>query len=173
MSDAVTVISAISVLVSSVALVGVVLSLVLQARQLRVMRYETAKTLQSDYIRMIIDYPESYVDPEDEFADEAGQLRKRVLMNWSLKQLETGYAIGVVNETSIRDEAAAMFVSSFRRDYWERFGSQAYAAAANGRARRRFVKIIDEVFYEAQRHRQDPKAVGEPRVERRPVDSER
>lgn len=138
-----TLLAIVSTLISSVALVGVMIGLLLQARQLRMNNIQTFKASHAELIRMMMDYPESWADSSDSVTPDPDSLRKHAMTNWQVRNLQFGYDAGTVPERSVRWEVAHLFAVSHRREWWALVRAS-YDAAMVSRRDRRFFQIVDE-----------------------------
>lgn len=138
----------ISTLISSVALVGVMIGLLLQVRQIRISNLQTFRASNAELIRMSIDYPESFTDPTGTVPSDQTSARRWVLMNWQMQHLWFGYSIRAVRESALRLILAGLFVTRFRREWWE-YAHDSYKANAYSRRERRFVEIVEMEYQSA------------------------
>jgi hypothetical protein len=143
-----TLLAVISILISSVALVGVMLGLLLQARQLRVSNIQTFRSGHSELVRMAMEYPDLHVNPADKISPDPESLRRNNLLNWGTQHLRFGYEIGAIPEASVRWEIARNFSAAIWREWWARV-RDSYVAAANSKKDRQFISIVDEEYARA------------------------
>lgn len=139
----------ISVLVSSIALMAVAASLLLQSRQLRTSQLEASRAAQSDLIQMGLANPkltaEAFGSSDEDWLAKAG------LVNWQVKSWEMSYLTKVMSAKSVHAQAAGLFASEFPREWWSK-SRELFRADATSRREREFFAIIDFEF-ERERHR--------------------
>src|SRR5690348_16194856 len=102
-----TTLALLSTLISSLALVGVVVSLLLQARLLRTTQLQAARTAQLELIRLAIEHPalsRKGMSPTEKYASA-----QRAFFNWRVKYLELGYSLKVISLHSVMIQAGQMF----------------------------------------------------------------
>jgi Family of unknown function (DUF6082) len=137
-------IAIISTLISSIALAAVAVSLLLQARQLRVTQLQSARSAQFDFIRMQFDRPELTTAV---FGDQLSL--ESVLANWYMKYLELSYLLKAASKESILLQAELLFNGNYFREWWER-AREIYRSEAGGKSEREFWAIIDKAFRDAK-----------------------
>ncbi|HZM76975.1 MAG TPA: DUF6082 family protein [Candidatus Limnocylindrales bacterium] len=141
MNDLSVAIAVISTLISSIALVGVMASLLLQARQFRLGRHQAMLWLQSELIRIALDHPDIW-----ELAKSTPTAQQsHIYMNWRIKLMEFGYITGETSEATVRNAASATFASTAWRGWWV-VARDFYRLEANIREKRRFFVIMDAEY---------------------------
>jgi Family of unknown function (DUF6082) len=105
----------ISTLLSSIALIGVALSLLLQARQLRTNRLQASRAAQIDLIKLSMDNPE-VTSAALGWADLDAYVKSN-LMTWNLKNMEMSYANRVLSAAGVHIEASLLFNAEFPREW--------------------------------------------------------
>jgi Family of unknown function (DUF6082) len=133
-----------SVWLSVLAIGGVAISLFLQIHQLRIARFQSARTLQLDLMQILMDDD----DLLSWFPGTPGnrvERRRLIYMNLMWKYLEMGLEIGYVSEASLREHLRQQISTPTGHRLWSNVG-QLYRVEANTRARHRFAVIADEVF---------------------------
>jgi uncharacterized protein DUF6082 len=138
----------VSTLISSVALIGVMIGLLLQTRQVRIGNRQMFKASQAELVRLALEYSTDWVDPNDVIATDAETARRTTLVNWHVQHLQLGYEIRTINEANLRRAVSRIFMAGFRRDWWRTVRDN-YRVAANTRRERRFVAIIDAEYQRA------------------------
>jgi hypothetical protein len=144
MSDTGTVIAVVSTLISSVALVGVAIGLLLQLRQVRIGQLQTVRSMQAELVRMGLENAELVADPMDPWHPEPEKMRRYILINWEMKHLEMCYTVGVISEASARLHLAALFQVPFRCEWWTKAARDVYRVDAGSRRERKFFAIADD-----------------------------
>lgn len=133
-------IAILSTLISSIALVGVVISLLLQARQLRASRVEAAHNSQIDMIKFAIENPSLVAEMEGVPNDEA--LVKDVVRNWYITNLWMSYDIGTVSKVGLQERVAIIFSVDEARKWWER-AARGYELSAVSKREKEFFIIVN------------------------------
>lgn len=140
----------ISTLISSIALMGVAASLLLQARQLRASQVQASRAAQIELIKMAVDNKELI---SDIFGDEPGSYLKARCINWFFKYLELGYSMKVISEKSVRVQAMMLFDTDYPYEWWIR-GREVWEIEADTKRDRNFFRIVDNAFLRATEQRQ-------------------
>jgi hypothetical protein len=149
MDDTSGVLAMISALVSSVALVGVAASLVIQTRQLRTSQLQATRAAQAEMVQIWLGNPRLFLPGDDATAEPTDLYAFHAFTNLVLKYLELGFEIGVVSEPSVRMQAADLFQSRYRQHWWSEVARPVYNVEAKTRRERRFARIVDEEFGKA------------------------
>jgi len=141
------VIALISMLISSIALVGVAASLLLQARQLRASQLQAARSAQFDFVKMQFDRPELAAAVfGDKFPLESA------LANWYMKYLELSYLLKIASRDSVLVQATLLSNGKYFPDWWET-ARGIYQSEATGKLEREFFAVIDQAFQEAKQRK--------------------
>jgi hypothetical protein len=133
----------ISTLVSSIALVAVAASLLLQARQLRTNQVQVTRTAQQELIKFSLENPSavaevlSYPNPEAHAKD--------AYLNWYISYLSMSYEIKTISEANLRFLLRDSFASENSRRWWAIAGGS-YHDWAMSRRDKEFVSILEEEF---------------------------
>lgn len=143
------VVALISALISSIALLGVVVSLILQAWQLRASRLQTARLAQVELVRLSIEHPDVLAD-NDTLTGRPDYTKKWAYINWLFKQLELSYLIKINTKAAVRWQSARAFESQAWRDWWSEVGKEAYSVEASRRRERQFLRLVDDEFRRAE-----------------------
>jgi hypothetical protein len=143
--DQVGILAIVSTLISSVALVGVAASLVIQTRQLRTSQLQATRAAQAEVVRISLENPRLFVHDARTGADRADLYALHAYTNLIFKYLELGFEIGVVSEPSVRAQVAVLFESAYRRRWWAS-ARRTYAIEAATRRERRFAQIVENEF---------------------------
>lgn len=138
----------ISTFISSIALLGVAVSLLLQSRQLRTSQLEASRAAQSALIQMGLANPK--LTAEVFGSSDRDWLAKAGLVNWQVKFWEMSYLTKAMSAKSVHVQAAELFASEFPRDWWSR-SRELYKVDATTRREREFFTIIDSEFERKQR----------------------
>lgn len=144
MSDIGTIIAIVSTLISSIALVGVMVGLMMQARQLQLGRVQAFLSTQAELLRMTLEYPDSSVTYRAATTDPA-TIRIYVTLNWRLRHFLFGYAIGQMSESAIRDQVTFMFSTPEGREWWS-FSRSYWECGSATRKERKYLAIVNEVY---------------------------
>ena len=124
-------ISIISTLISSIALLGVALGLLLQARQLRASQIRLPVLRKVELLRFAIDNP-GMVSPIDGIAD-IDKFVKYVIRNWYFTYLSMSYDNSTITKTALQRVANTAFRDGVTRNYWAEAGNSFYGVATSRR----------------------------------------
>lgn len=143
---------AVSALLSSLALGGVILSILLQAHNNQTAREETTRALHHDLIRMTMDNPELMTALGAPWGfpipPESGPIRDHLYIQMWVSFLAGNFAIGELTEPAARYSAKReLFGSKAGRDYWAAVG-RLQLEGTKGR-RHKFFQILDEEYEKA------------------------
>jgi hypothetical protein len=139
-------IAIISTLISSVALAGVALSLLLQARQLRTNQIQVARTAHLELIKMTLSDPS--MAAETLAIEDSEAYAKEVYLNWNLHYFWLSYGINQLSEPVLRNNARELFRAEFPRKWWS-WSSKDWELATSRRDRE-FFTIVDSEFQRAK-----------------------
>lgn len=141
-----------SAILSALALGAVAVSLLVQTRQARVQQIQAVRGFHLELLRLTLDDPPVYMPCWGWSLDIAEETRNRqqiftiMMMNHEV----TGYAVGVVSESSLRGVFLAdMFQSEVGRQYWNHARSVWTLELSESRRGRRFVQIVEEEYNRA------------------------
>lgn len=141
---------AISALLSALALGGVAISLLYQARDLKTSREQTSRAIHQELMRMEIEdpfYMEILAAPWGRTAglNDYDALRRNNFVHLWVSYWEGQYVLGEMPESAVRLAASSeLLVSPFGRRYWS-LGRAGKLKSNTGR-RLQFIKIIDEEY---------------------------
>jgi len=144
------IIAIISTLISSIALTGVAVSLLLQARQLRASQIQASRSAQVELIKMAVDNRELI---SQLFGSQPESYLKDVFINWLFKYLELGYSVKVISAKSVQIQALRLFEFDYPHEWWAR-AREVYSVEATTKRERQFFAIIDKTFGQAARRNQ-------------------
>lgn len=137
-----------SALLSAIALAGIGISIVLQARANDQARVQAVRQMHSDLLKMALDDPMLLScwgpGPCATDLDE----RQAVYVNLILSDWQARWDLGLLNEQVLRTIADSLFRGEASRKYWFEFGAYRLASAA-GPDRARVVRILDEQYQQA------------------------
>jgi hypothetical protein len=139
-------IAVLSTLISSVALIGVVVSLFLQARQLRANQIQIARASQVELLKFYFENTSMVADWLQ--VKDVKQFDTEVLANWYVTHLSLTYENRAVSKAYLKNMAAALFASESSRVWWAAHGDT-YSAAATSRRDKDFFTILDLEFQRA------------------------
>lgn len=154
---------AISALIAVVALVGIIATLVLQARETRRAVQESRRQAMSELLQKAMDDPDLDECWGPLPAPGDPKTRKQQLyVNMIISQWGVAYETGAMPEQRLRAVAREMFSAPPGRTFWARAREQRLSVVTEGRMGR-FNRILDEEF----RRIPAPAAPGPPASERR------
>ncbi|HEX3780628.1 MAG TPA: DUF6082 family protein [Pseudonocardiaceae bacterium] len=139
---------AVSAVVASVALFGVVASLVIQSREVKAARLNSQRDHHVNLMRMAMDDP-LYMECFGPYLTENFETeRQLVYINLLVAQWYSEYEIGEPSDAPLRAAAVNVFASNPGRRYWEVAG-QYWQDNYPGRRAKRFQRVLDEAYREA------------------------
>lgn len=142
--------TAASIVISSIALVGVVVSLLLQIRQLRTSEAEVFRTLQIEIARMAVERPEIIIDPADPMRADPSTFQRHVYLNLMVMYWRAAFLLGNLHEAELRNQVATLFIVQSRRDWWAMARTSYELLSGVKRSRsRRFFDTVDAEFQSA------------------------
>jgi uncharacterized protein DUF6082 len=139
-----------STLISSVALIGVAVSLFLQSRQLRANQVQIAHASQLELMKSGLDRPSLIIDlgfglgapDEDTFI-------KYIYLNWYINHLSTTFDLKTTSKLRIQRIAEDVFTADVPRKWWV-VARESYRDRAVTRRQKEFFAIVDGAFQKAQ-----------------------
>ncbi|OHV66823.1 hypothetical protein BCD48_35640 [Pseudofrankia sp. BMG5.36] len=143
LSDIATTYGAAAALLSVLALAGVAVSLVFQARETKASRDQALRSLHVDLLRMAMD-DEVYRRCWGDFFDSADpeEQRAQLYVNMIFSHWELMFELNALTEVALREAARIVLAGSDGRRFWE--GSRDIRAkSASTRRKRRFHEIVD------------------------------
>jgi hypothetical protein len=167
---------AISALLSALALGGVAVSLLYQARDLKTAREQTSCTIHQDLLQIEMKdpfYMEVMAAPWGRTVglNDYDALRRNHFIHMWVSFWEGQYVLGELSEKAVRSTASSeLFVSAYGRKYWS---LSRIAKLENNTGRRlQFIKIVDEEYGKATESGLPVAKVGENRSKGKPeIDS--
>jgi Family of unknown function (DUF6082) len=139
-----------STLISSVASVGVAVSLLLQARQLRANQIQIAHASQLELMKLGLSNPSIIANLGFSVgADDADTFVKYIYLNWFVTHLSMSYDVKTVSNTHLRRLAEELFVTYDSRKWWTSVRSS-YDDGATSRRQREFFAVVDGAFQRAE-----------------------
>lgn len=132
-----------STLISSIALIGVAVSLLLQARQLRSGQVQSTADSQRELMKFALEYPA--IVGQLAGAKNLDDFTKQIALNWHMSHLETCYLNNTVAEKQLRRLVALIFSNEFARAWWKAYGIS-YDDSATSRRERDFFAIVNAEF---------------------------
>jgi Family of unknown function (DUF6082) len=137
------IIAIISALISSIALVAVAASLLLQARQLRTNQVQVTRTAQQELIKFSLENPAAVAEVlgitnPDAYAKDA-------YLNWQISYLSMSYGIKTMSKANLRFLLRESFAIENSCRWWATAGRSYYDWAISRRDKE-FVAILEEEF---------------------------
>ncbi len=141
---------AVSALIAVLALVGVAVTLVFQARETRRAVEEGRRQAMAELLRMAMDDPDldACWGPVPEGEDRT-ERRQQLYTNMIVTQWGTAFRAGALPEARLRAAAEEMFRGGVGRAYWARARRRRLSAPAR-RADRRFNEILEQAYAAAR-----------------------
>jgi hypothetical protein len=137
-------ISVIATLISSIALVGVAVGLILQARQLRISQIQAVRSLNLELIKVAIDNP-TLMPTATGMRIDPSERDRAAFLNLQMTQMYVGYSLKVMPKGSIIYSAQRIFETEFARAWWE-FARKSYEVSSRTKREREFVTLVDAEF---------------------------
>ncbi|WP_344085522.1 DUF6082 family protein [Luedemannella helvata] len=131
---------------SAIALLGVGISVFLQARQARHSRILAQREQHAGLIMAALDDPvllECWGHP----AASAVEARRITYVNLIISSWETSWLLGQMTEVAVTAAAMSLFSRTPGRSYWEKHGEA--RRAVSDRRLRRFIRLVDDAYVEA------------------------
>ncbi|WP_425473542.1 DUF6082 family protein [Streptomyces tailanensis] len=152
LSDVSQTYGSVSILVSTLALAGVVVSLIYQARQTRVAQEEAARVGHRDLVLFSLHDPvllECWEPPRD--GTTRDEWKRIAFTNLIITRWANSFKLGRTTEGQLRGVLGEHFRGQPARDHWEgaRAGWIRHVEAGTSRRARRFACIADECYQAA------------------------
>jgi hypothetical protein len=151
LSDIATTYGAAAAFLSVLALAGVAVSLVFQARETKASRDQALRSLHVDLLKMAMDdavYRRCwgpFFDSDDPDAQRAQMYTNMIFSHWELM-----FELNAITEGHLREAVSVVLTGEEGRRFWE--GSRSMRASAAGtRRERRFHEIVDEEYLRVPR----------------------
>ena len=140
-----------SAILSGIALIGVSLSLLIQAEQARAERIRVVRERHMELLRIVLEDPETYARAMGMDIDPLGEnIRAFIFVTMLVNYGRMGYQMGVLTESSIRaDFFNGLFRSELGRAWWNKYGPLWTSSPVPERRARQFVKIMDDEYRKA------------------------
>ncbi|GAA3739245.1 DUF6082 family protein [Salinactinospora qingdaonensis] len=137
---------AVSALIAMFALVGIVLTLIYQARETRRGIEEARRQAMSELLRMAMDDPDldACWGPVPE-PDDPKSRKQQLYTNMIVSQWASAFETGALPEERLRAVAGEMFEGEIGYAYWTQ-AREMRSMTEGSRRERRFVAILDEVY---------------------------
>ncbi|MEX5636273.1 DUF6082 family protein [Parafrankia sp. FMc2] len=146
LGDIATTYGAAAALLSVLALAGVAVSLVFQARETKASRDQALRSLHVDLLRMAMD-DEVYRRCWGEFFDSSDpeEQRAQLYVNMIFSHWELMFELNALTEVALHEAARIVLAGPDGRRFWE--GSREIRArSVSSRRKRRFHAIVDEEY---------------------------
>lgn len=139
-------IAIIATFISSIALVGVAIGLILQARQLRTSQIQAVRSLQIELIKIGLNDPllGTSIDPDV----EPSEAPKAALLNLTLMVWRVGYSLNTFSRSVISYNARRIFKLEYPRTWWE-MAHESYEINASTKREKEFVALVSTEFQNA------------------------
>ena len=136
--------SIIATIISSIALLGVALGLILQSRQVEANQLQVMREMHLELIKVGIDNPALASSVTTDISEE--DYSRAGLLNLWVKYLQTGYSLKTISKASVALHAARMFKSEYSRDWWGTHARASYRTEAWRKSEKEFFEIVDAKF---------------------------
>jgi hypothetical protein len=144
------------------ALIGIAVSLVIQAREARAAREQSLRVIHTDLLQLAMD-DEVYRRAWGPFfaAGEPDAQRQHMYINLIISNLRMQYELRALTEPHLRSVVHIMFSGDPGRRFWAE-GRELRMRAAGSRRERRFLEILDEEYRHALASPAEPPAPAPP-----------
>jgi hypothetical protein len=141
-------IAILSTLISSIALLGVAMSLLLQARQLRTSQIQATRAAQIELIKFALDNPAM----TDELAGphDSATFVNDTFRNWYVTYLSLGYENRALSKSRLQSLVGVLLEAESSRRWWAAV-RRTYDDGATSRREREFFSIVDGEFQRVSR----------------------
>ncbi|MEU6715515.1 DUF6082 family protein [Nonomuraea sp. NPDC046802] len=158
----------VAALLTALSLAGVVVSILVQARSVRVASEQTWRTTQLELAKLCIDDPKlvqaegsPWRGPDDDLP-----LKLQILANLWIEQWRSMHNVGLMDDSEIRRLAQYLFTGEVGRRHWAMHSSGYRADRRNARTRD-FSRILDEELTRAALKPAVPTVVPRPASDRK------
>lgn len=139
-----------SAVLSAIALLGVSLALLVQARQARTERIRITRERQIELLRVVLEDPDIYFPVVGVSKQPAIDAKRFIFSNMWLNYARLGFHTGVLSEVDLREDILGpSFAGEPMRKWWA--GARKYYEdrIVEDRKERRFMQIVDEEYRKA------------------------
>ena len=157
-----------SALLAMFALVGVAVSLVLQAREAKSAREQTLRSLHGELMRMAMEDPlyracwGAFFTSDDPDAQRAHMYVNQIVNHWL-----TMWELRSITEPHLREVAQTVLAGPYGQKYWSEV-RELRMTSASTRRERRFYRIPDEEYERARRSAPSQSPPQPPKASERP-----
>ncbi|MER7546516.1 DUF6082 family protein [Actinomadura sp.] len=138
-----------SALLAAVALVGIVATLIFQARETKIAREEARRIAIAELLKMAMDDPDLDEAWGPVPAGESRKARRQLMyINMIISEWQMSFETKALPETRLRAISREMFSAHPGRAYW-REARQARLSTSDTKRARRFHRILDEEYNRA------------------------
>jgi Family of unknown function (DUF6082) len=140
--------SVIAIVVSSIALIGVVIGLILQNRQVKASQHQVMREMQLEIIKLGIENPAlnaSVYEGQFDAADVARAHYINLLMHF----WQTCFSLKTMTGRAVAIETDYLFRAEFPRTWWAQ-GRGFFEAEAGTKSEKEFYKIVDSIFEQVE-----------------------
>jgi hypothetical protein len=142
-----------SAILSGVALIGVVFSLLVQARQAKSERIRVVRERHMEILQLVMSDPKVYGPVTGMLVDsqaDADRVRASLLATMWMNYGRMGYQMDILSERSLRAEFFPnMFRSGLTRNWWTTYRELWLSAPVPDRRGRKFTEIAEEEYRKA------------------------
>lgn len=143
---------AISAIISTFALVGVSISLILQNREHRLNSMWSHRTYQLELAKLAMENPQDLLPVwfgRDINEQAAGEYRTRAFITLVFKFAEMGYLSKEFPEENIQQEFGSHFNYELVRDWWQKSRAIWLGSSQASENHRRFIEMLDAAYSDA------------------------
>lgn len=152
-------IAVLSTLISSIALVGVAISLLFQARQLRANQIQVSRASLIELMKFYFDNPDMVAELVG--AKDNKEFTKDVLTNWYVTHLSLSYENRAISKSHLQNLADNLFKGEAACRWWASMG-HTYNDGATSRREKEFFAVLDGEFQRINHERESAQTDAEP-----------
>jgi Family of unknown function (DUF6082) len=136
--------SVIATIISSVALIGIAVGLLLQNRQLRTNKIQVMREMHLELMRIGMENPALSASVYED--TNAADFPKSSLLNLILKFWQTGYTLKTITKASVTLQTTRLFGSEYARTSWGKWLQDIYRTEAGTKSEREFFALVDTAY---------------------------
>jgi hypothetical protein len=138
-----------SAIISAVALLGISISLILQARQSKVERVRIVREKHIELLRLALEDPAVYGPITGINVNQSeSEIKQRLFATMWMNYGRMGYQMGTLTDEAVKDEFLPMAFSwPLMREWWLHYRKLWLTDSVSDRRANRFAKMADEEFH--------------------------
>ncbi len=136
--------SIIATIISSVALIGVAVGLILQGRQLKASQLQVMREMHLELLKIGIDNP-ALAGSLYEHID-LSEFSRFTLLNFLVTFWQTSYSLKTIPKKQLEFQAKELFLSERARNWWENIARKSYKLGDGAKLEREFFSVMDGAY---------------------------